>query len=370
MATTLTGAEQVEWDLSDLFEGPDDPRIDSELEGALESAKRLSRALPRQARRAVRRGAARRRGRGWSGSSRSRTASRRSRGSGSPPTTRTRRGARSSRRCASGTRRSRPSCSSSTSSGRGSRTTSPRPCSPTLRSSTTRRCCARSAATGRTSSPSPRSGSRRRRASPARVRGAASSTSCSPSCASRSTTRISSLDEALARLSRLTSQDERGQVAEAVTEALQPGMRTRGYVLNTILNERAIEDRLRGYSTWISARNLVNEIPDDAVESLVDAIVARYDIPQRFYALKARLLGLPRLARLRPLRAAAGGAADDRVGRRARPRARVVQRLLAAGGRHRRPLLRARLDRRARCARGRSSAPSARRSSRTSTRTC
>ena len=123
-----------------------------------------------------------------------------------------------------------------------------------------------------------------------------------------------SLDEALAKLSRLTSQDERRLVAEAVTEALQPGMRTRGYVLNTILNERAIEDRLRGYSTWISARNLGNEIPDEAVDSLVDAIVARYDIPHRFYALKAKLLGLPRLRdydRYAPLQEVGGTIAWD-----------------------------------------------------------
>ena len=32
MATTeLTGAEEVEWDLSDLYEGGDDPRIDQDL---------------------------------------------------------------------------------------------------------------------------------------------------------------------------------------------------------------------------------------------------------------------------------------------------------------------------------------------------
>ena len=104
-----------------------------------------------------------------------------------------------------------------------------------------------------------------------------------------------SLDEALSRLSRETSQEERSRVAAAVTETLRPGVRTRGYVLNTILNERAIEDRLRGYDTWISARNLANEIPGEAAQSLIDAIQERYDIPQRFYALKARLLGLPRL---------------------------------------------------------------------------
>src|SRR5512134_1796149 len=52
-----------------------------------------------------------------------------------------------------------------------------------------------------------------------------------------------SLDEALAKLARETSQEERARVAGAVTETLRPGVRTRGYVLNTILNERAIEDR-------------------------------------------------------------------------------------------------------------------------------
>ncbi len=123
-----------------------------------------------------------------------------------------------------------------------------------------------------------------------------------------------SLDEALSRLSRLTDQAERGRVAEAVTEALRPGLRTRGYVLNTILNERAIEDRLRGYDSWISAQNLSNEIPDEAAQSLVDAIMARYDIPRRFYALKARLLGLPRLRdydRFAPLQEVGGTIAWD-----------------------------------------------------------
>ena len=126
--------------------------------------------------------------------------------------------------------------------------------------------------------------------------------------------RDQSLDEALARLSRETEQSERRRIAEAVTEALRPGLRVRAYILNTILNERAIEDRLRGYPSWIAARNLANEIPDDAAASLVDAIVARYDIPQRYYALKARLLGLPRLAdydRFAPLQEVGGSIAWD-----------------------------------------------------------
>jgi oligoendopeptidase F len=103
------------------------------------------------------------------------------------------------------------------------------------------------------------------------------------------------LDEAFGVLLQLTEQEDRRSVAEAVTEALQPGLRTRAFVLNTIAGDRAIEDRLRGYPTWISARNLGNQLSDEAAQRLIDAVVGRYDVAHRYYALKARLLGLPRL---------------------------------------------------------------------------
>ena len=103
-----------------------------------------------------------------------------------------------------------------------------------------------------------------------------------------------SLENALARLFR-PERDVRRQAAEAVTEALRAGIRTRTFVFNTILQDKAIDDRLRGYPTWISARNLANETSDEAVQALVDAVVSRYDVPQRYYRLKARLLGLDRL---------------------------------------------------------------------------
>jgi oligoendopeptidase F len=81
-----------------------------------------------------------------------------------------------------------------------------------------------------------------------------------------------------------------------VTEALRPGLRTRGYILNTLLLDKAIDDRLRNYPTWLSSRNLSNEASDESVQALVEAVKANYDLPRRWYALKARLLGLPRLA--------------------------------------------------------------------------
>jgi oligoendopeptidase F len=103
-----------------------------------------------------------------------------------------------------------------------------------------------------------------------------------------------SLETAMARLYD-TDRDVRRTAAEAITEALGPGLRTRTFVFNTILVDKSIDDRLRGYPTWISSRNLANETTDEAVEALIEATTSRYDVAQRYYRLKARLLGLERL---------------------------------------------------------------------------
>jgi len=88
----------------------------------------------------------------------------------------------------------------------------------------------------------------------------------------------------------------RRAAAAAVTDGLEPGLRTRTFVFNTLLLDKSTDDRLRGYPSWISARNLDNEATDDSVQALVDAVVGRYDIAQRWYRLKAQVLGLERLA--------------------------------------------------------------------------
>ncbi len=102
------------------------------------------------------------------------------------------------------------------------------------------------------------------------------------------------LETAMSRLYR-ADRDVRRAAAEAVTEALQPTLRTRTFIFNTILQDKAIDDRLRGYPTWITSRNLANETSDDAVQALIDAATSRYDVPQRYYRLKAKLLGVEQL---------------------------------------------------------------------------
>ena len=103
-----------------------------------------------------------------------------------------------------------------------------------------------------------------------------------------------SLETAMAKLYS-SDRDERRGAAEAVTVALEPGLRPRTSIFNTILVDKWIDDRLRGYPTWITSRNLANETTDAAVQALVDAATSRYDVPQRYYRLKAKLLGLDRL---------------------------------------------------------------------------
>src|SRR5262245_489950 len=101
-----------------------------------------------------------------------------------------------------------------------------------------------------------------------------------------------------AGLAQLHSPDRnvRKAAAEAVTAGLAPNLRTGAFVLNTLLADKATDDRLRHYSSWIASRNLSNEASDESVQALVDAVQRRYAIPQRWYSLKAQLLGLDRIA--------------------------------------------------------------------------
>jgi len=104
-----------------------------------------------------------------------------------------------------------------------------------------------------------------------------------------------SLETAMSRLYDV-DRNTRRAAADAISEALGPGLRTRTFVFNTILLDKSIDDRLRAYPSWISSRNLANETTDEAVEALVEATTSRYEVARRYYRLKARLLGIDQLA--------------------------------------------------------------------------
>ena len=72
---------------------------------------------------------------------------------------------------------------------------------------------------------------------------------------------------------------------------------SRGYIFNTLMADKATDDRLRAYPTWISSAQ-----PRQRGQRRVGRrrwsrrSASAYEIPRRWYRLKARLLGVDRLA--------------------------------------------------------------------------
>ena len=88
----------------------------------------------------------------------------------------------------------------------------------------------------------------------------------------------------------------RQRAQEAYAAALETGLRTRAFAYNALLAGHATLDRLRGRGHWLDAKNRENGISGGEAQALIDAVVDRYDIAHRWHRLKARLLGLDRLA--------------------------------------------------------------------------
>ncbi len=91
------------------------------------------------------------------------------------------------------------------------------------------------------------------------------------------------------------SREVRKDAALELTTGLTSQLHILSHIFNTILAEKMIEDRLRSYPSWVSARNLSNELSDNTVEALVNSCTKRYDIVQRYYTIKKDILGLETL---------------------------------------------------------------------------
>jgi oligoendopeptidase F len=101
----------------------------------------------------------------------------------------------------------------------------------------------------------------------------------------------------------------RRAAAAGLTVGLRQHARVLGFIFNTLVQDKAADDRRRSYPSAMAARHLANEAKPESVDALIDACVGRYDLVARYYGLKARLLGLEALAdydRYAPLPDAAG----------------------------------------------------------------
>ena len=95
-------------------------------------------------------------------------------------------------------------------------------------------------------------------------------------------------------LSKLHSPDRelRKRAHESLTNTFTELSRSLTFIFNTLLADKHTNDKLRGYDSWISSRNLSNQTDSETVDALITAVTGRYELVQRYYKLKKSLLGV------------------------------------------------------------------------------
>ncbi len=101
-----------------------------------------------------------------------------------------------------------------------------------------------------------------------------------------------------AALNKLSDRDRaaREEAGHAIAGAFAERVKLFALITNTLAKDKAIIDGWRHYPAPGSSRNRANMVEDAVVTALVDAVRADYPrLAHRYYAMKARWLGLPKL---------------------------------------------------------------------------
>ncbi|MGQ3069592.1 MAG: M3 family oligoendopeptidase [Ferrovibrionaceae bacterium] len=105
-----------------------------------------------------------------------------------------------------------------------------------------------------------------------------------------------SLEQALANLSE-PDRVLRAETAVALDHVFDHDVRTIALVMNTIVKDKAVEDKWRKFPTPAASRHLANFVEEETVAALAAAVRESYPrLSHRYYRLKAKWLGLDKLA--------------------------------------------------------------------------
>jgi oligoendopeptidase F len=88
----------------------------------------------------------------------------------------------------------------------------------------------------------------------------------------------------------------RQRAMETLYEGLSRQRQVLTFVYDTLLQDNLTIDRLRGYPNPMAQRHLLNEIDGEAVKTMMAVAEENYPLAQDYFRLKAKLLQLPRLA--------------------------------------------------------------------------
>ena len=103
------------------------------------------------------------------------------------------------------------------------------------------------------------------------------------------------IDEVLARV-RGPVRETRLAAYEALFTALEPETPVLAHIYDSLVADRLVLDRVRGYKHPREARDLDNELPSEAVDVLLAAVERHHHLAHRWFRHKAKLLGLDKLA--------------------------------------------------------------------------
>ena len=95
-------------------------------------------------------------------------------------------------------------------------------------------------------------------------------------------------------LDALSSTDpaKRKEAGHSLSTTLKDHQRLLSLVINTIAKDKQIEDGWRGFDRPVSSRNLANDVDDNVVDALVEAVNGRNeDLSHRYYTLKSGWMG-------------------------------------------------------------------------------
>jgi len=93
------------------------------------------------------------------------------------------------------------------------------------------------------------------------------------------------------------NREVRAEAGKVIAEVLRENSRVTALVTNVLAKDKQIDDDRRGYKRPVSSRNLANQVEDEVVDALVAAVQDAYPrLSHRYYALKAKWLGLEKLA--------------------------------------------------------------------------
>ncbi len=99
------------------------------------------------------------------------------------------------------------------------------------------------------------------------------------------------LGDTLNRMSDPSADIRRGAAA-ALSEALNDKIRLFSLVTNTIAKDKEIEDTARGLPRPMTSRNIANQVEDEVVDALASAVSESFPLlGHRYYALKAKWFG-------------------------------------------------------------------------------